>query len=127
MANFLYSWEGVTQGGPLAMVTYFIGVIPLIKLLKEAYTNVIQSWYSDDTGELGTLNKIGLYFNLLKRFVPERVYYPEPLKNVLIVHPDIIVAGKEFGLCKGFKVCTGARYMVNFIGDEKSKHDWLKY
>ena len=26
-----------------------------------------------------------------------------------------------------FKVCTGAHYLGNFIGDDKSKRDWLKY
>ena len=32
-ANILYSKEGVTQGGLLAMITYGIGVLPLIREL----------------------------------------------------------------------------------------------
>ena len=39
-ANILHSREGVMQGGLLVMVAYGIGVLPLIKLLKEAYTDV---------------------------------------------------------------------------------------
>ena len=31
MSNFLHSRKGVMQGGPLAMVAYVIGVLPLIK------------------------------------------------------------------------------------------------
>ena len=31
-----------------------------------------------------------------------------------------------FGSRHGFKVCTGARYPGGYIGDKKSKHDWLK-
>ena len=42
--------EGVTQGEPLAMVAYEIGVLPLIKRLKSAYPGVIQPWYADDVG-----------------------------------------------------------------------------
>ena len=26
----------------------------------------------------------------------------------------------------GFKVCTGARYLGSYIGDDDSKHDWLR-
>ena len=34
MASFMHSREGVTQGDPLDMVAYSIGIIPLIKNLK---------------------------------------------------------------------------------------------
>ena len=33
-ATIIHSREGVTQGYPLAMVAYGIGIIPLIKRLK---------------------------------------------------------------------------------------------
>ena len=31
-----------------------------------------------------------------------------------------------FGRRHVFKVCTGARYLGGYIGDEKSKRDWLR-
>ena len=42
------------------------------------------------------------------------------------MHPDNLKAVKRFGLCHGFKVCTGARYLSGFIGDDESKRDCLK-
>ena len=42
------------------------------------------------------------------------------------MHPDNVADRKEFVFCHGFKVCTGARYLGYFIGDDKYKRDWLK-
>ena len=56
-----------------------------------------------------------------------RGYYPEPSKKVFIVHLDNIKDRKRFGLCHGFHVCTGARYLGIFIRDDNSKCDQLKY
>ena len=35
--NFLHSKEGMTQGDPLAMIAYGIGVLPLIRELQDAH------------------------------------------------------------------------------------------
>ena len=42
------------------------------------------------------------------------------------MHPDNLKSVKIFSLRYGFKVCTGARYIVGFIGDNDSKHDWFE-
>ena len=43
-ASFLHSKEGVTQGDPLAMIAYRIGILPLIKNLKREIPDVTQPW-----------------------------------------------------------------------------------
>ena len=40
----------MTQGDTLAMSTYGIGVLPLIKQLKAEYPDVTQPWYADNVG-----------------------------------------------------------------------------
>ena len=67
-ANIIHSGEGVTQGDPLAMFSYRIGFLPMIKILKPAYPDITQTWYTDDAGALGT------YFNYLKLHGPDRGY-----------------------------------------------------
>ena len=53
-------------------------------------------------------------------------YYPEPTKNIIIVHKDNLKSGGLFGPHIGFTVCMGARYLGSYIGDDKSKSNWLK-
>ena len=91
---FLNSRESVTQGDPLAMVVYRIGVLSLIKLLKAAHPVITQPCCADNDCALGVFDNIGLHFNLLKYFGPGHRYYPEPLKIFLIVNPDNLAVGK---------------------------------
>ena len=39
--------------------------------------------------------------------------------------PDNLEAVKVFGRRNGFNVCTGARYLGGYIGDNTFKPDWL--
>jgi len=48
--DVIYSNEGTTQGGPLAMPFYALSTIPLIQRLP---TNVTQAWYADDASICG--------------------------------------------------------------------------
>jgi hypothetical protein len=57
----ILSKEGVTQGDPLAMVMYGVGLLPLIRILKKAVSDVHQPWYADDAGAGGRFQRIRLY------------------------------------------------------------------
>ena len=92
------------QRYPLAIFSYGIFILTLIKQLKAEYPDVTQPWYSENSGALGKFSNIKLYFNSPKRFIPGRGYYPEPSKSVLIFHPDYPEAMKLFGLRHVFKV-----------------------
>ena len=65
MASFLHSNEGVTQGEPLAMTTYGIGILPLIKNLRQEIHDVTYTWYADDAKDLGTFARLETYFDSL--------------------------------------------------------------
>ena len=47
-ASILHSREGATQGDPLAMIAYGIGILPLINNLKREIPDVTHPWYAED-------------------------------------------------------------------------------
>ena len=49
----LLSTERTTQGDPLAMAMYGIGILPLIKKLQTC--DVTQTWYADDAAAAGNI------------------------------------------------------------------------
>ena len=126
MATIIHSREGVTQGYPLDMISYSIGVITLTKRLNLTYPDVTQPWCAGNAGALGTFDNLEQYFNLLKCNRLDQGYLPDPTKVILFMHTKNLKAGELFVRCHGFKVCTGTRYLGGYIGDEKSKGDWIK-
>ena len=80
--------EGVTQGGPITMITYGIGILPLIKNFKQDIPDDTHPCYAENTGALGTVAILETYFYELTHKGPGRGYYPKPSKSVLIVRPD---------------------------------------
>ena len=49
----MLSKEGSIQGNPLSMLLYGIGILPLIRRLKERHIDCIQSWFAEDVAALG--------------------------------------------------------------------------
>ena len=108
------------------MVAYSIVILPLIKRLKLTYPDVTQPWYADNDGALDTFENLERYFNILKCNGPAWGYYPDPTKIIMILHPNNLEAEELLFRCRGFKVCTGARYLGGYIRDDESKCDWIK-
>ena len=108
------------------MIDYGIEIIPLINNLKRQLPDITQPWYADNSGALGTLSIIETYFNSLTHQGPGHVYHNRQSKTVLIVHLENLEAGKKFSTRHGFKVCTGARYLGGYIGDNNFKSDWMR-
>ena len=73
----------MTQEHPLAVVAYRVGII---KLLTSTYPDVTQTWYTDDSGSLGTFDNLEQYFKLLRCNGPDWGYYPNPTKSILVVN-----------------------------------------
>ena len=108
------------------MIVYGIGILALVKNLKREIPDVTQPWYADAAGYLGTFERLETYFDSLTRQGPVWGYHPEPTKSVLLVLPENLEAGIFFRERHGFRVCMGARYLGGYIGDDKSKQNWLK-
>ena len=46
--HFLHIKEGVTQGDPLDIIAYGIGVLPLIREIQDSHPCVSQPWYAGE-------------------------------------------------------------------------------
>ena len=114
------------QGGPLAMIAYRIGILPLINNIKREIPDVPQPWYADNAGALGTFAKLETNFYFLTCQGLGRWYHPKPTKSILIVQTENIEARKLFRRRHRFRVCTSARYLGGYIGDDKFKRDWFR-
>ena len=124
--HFLHSKEGVTQGDPLAMIEYGIGILPLIRELQNAHPRVTQSWYDDDAGAGGTFQQVQEHFRYLQARVPAQGYYPELTKSILVVALGNVARAEEHFRGLGIRVVTGHRYMGGFIGDADAERGWLR-
>ena len=70
--------------------------------------------------------RLETYFDSLTCQGTGQGYYHEPSNSVMIVRPENLEAGKEFRACHGFKICTSELYLRGYIGDDKSKRDWMR-
>jgi hypothetical protein len=116
--TFIYSKEGVTQGDPLSMFAYGVGLLPLIRALKKACPEVVQTWYADDAGAAGKFKAIKQQFAKLQEIGPHYGYYPEPTKSILIVSQNNLAAATAAFKDSEFTITTGNRYLGGFIGEK---------
>jgi hypothetical protein len=82
---FIFSKDGVTQGDPLSMFAYGMGILPLIRQLKAEFPQVEQPWYADDAGASTKFDEIERFLRRLCEIGPLLGYYPKPTKSILIV------------------------------------------
>ena len=102
------STEGITQGDPLAMAMYGIGIIPLIELLQKP--NVTQKWYADDGSAAGDLSSLRAILGNLDVHGKDFGYNMKPSKCQIIVKENSrdsaikVFEGKTIIVVDGFRV-----------------------
>ena len=114
--QFLKIKEFVTQWDLLAMISYGIGVLPLIRKLQGSHTRVTQLWYADDAGAGGKFIFFFAHLRDLQARGPPRGYFPEPSKSILVVAPQNVARAEWFFRGMGLKVVMDSRYLGGFIG-----------
>ena len=109
--HFLHSKEGVTQGEPLSMIAYCIGVLSLIRELRGALPRVNQPWYADGAGTGGKFPNILEHLRDLQSQGTAWGNHPEPTKSILVVAPGNVTWAEENFWGLGIRVVTGHRYL----------------
>ena len=66
----------MTQGYPLVIIVYTIGILLIIKKLKQEIPDVTQPWYNENAGALVMFDINDTYFDSLTFQGPVRGYYP---------------------------------------------------
>ena len=78
----MLSQEGTTQGDPLAMAMYALGIIPLIYRLRDESAK--QTWYADDATSGSSLTSLKAWCDNLVKLGPDFVYYLNASKTWVI-------------------------------------------
>ena len=126
-SSVLYSKEGTTQGDPLSMAFYAIGVLPLIMQLKDL-EKWVQVWYANDASSYGKLTLLRDWFGNLLAKGPTFGYFPEPSKSVLVVAEcDIHKANRLFDdLGIKIHVCTSHHLLGRHVGSSIGRRKYVQ-
>ena len=114
----------MTQGNPLTMILYGLGMLPLKLTLKATVSSALQPWYANNAVVGGNFDEVGKVFSLLQTIGPARGYFPEPTKSILVVKPAMVEQAKARFDHHGFTIVIGTRYLGGFIGtrSDESSH-----
>ena len=112
--EYVLSQEGTTQGDPLAMGMYALGILPLIKQLDDL---VKQVWFADDASAGGKLAQLREWWDKLLSIGPKFGYYVNPDKTWLIVKLHHFHTATEAFNDTGVKIRTeGRRHLGAALG-----------
>jgi len=103
------SREGTTQGDPVAMAMYAIGILPLILHLQE---EADQLRYADDSSAGGTIKNLRGWWDKLQKLGPNYGYFTHPQKSVLVVKEHRLAEAEAAFEGTGIQVSSlGGRYL----------------
>ena len=121
----LLSYEGVTQGDPLAMPMYAIASVPLIDRISTA--NSPQVWYADDATTGGKLTAVREWWDKLSSLGPSYGYYPNEPKSWLIVKEAVREDAEIVFANTGIQITSiGMRHLGSALGSEAFIQDFIQ-
>ena len=125
----LLSEEGTTQGDPLAMHSYGIGILPFLSIIKTELHNINMKHvaYADDIGGGSNLTMLKNWWDNIVENGPIFGYYPKPSKSWLVVKEEKFAKANEIFCGTGIQITTeGRKYLGGFIGTEEGKVRYVK-
>ena len=97
----LSSCKGSTQGDPIAMPIYAIGILPLMSTvvadsLPETLTQVKQVTFVGDLTGAGTIDSLKFWWDKIITYGPYLGYNAKPSKSWLIVKTNMLIMLKKY-------------------------------
>ena len=125
-SSFLYSKEGVTQGDPLSMFIYAIGVLPLIKEVGHPSRGGTQVWYAYGTSACADLEALKDWLTRLLTEGPVYGYSPKPSKSYIVVNVRSVERANTIFGPLGVNVVTSHRFLGGVVGDRDGRNEFLR-
>ncbi|XP_076045374.1 uncharacterized protein LOC143027751 [Oratosquilla oratoria] len=125
--EIIKSAEGTTQGDPVTMAMYALGLMHLQQKIQYEDTRVKQVAYADDLTGAGKVADLKKWWDLVLAHGPGLGYIPNAKKSVLIVKPEyfdnakILFENNEVKLTK-----EGERHLGAVIGSESFKKQYVE-
>ena len=113
------SSEGTTQGDPIAMPAYGVGILPLLEKIKPELNpeKTKHVAYADDLGGGSKLSKLRDWWDRCEEHGPAMGYYPKASKSWLVVKEEEKENAEEMFRGTNIKITTeGRKYLGGFVG-----------
>ena len=122
------SSEGTTQGDPIAMAAYGIGLTPLLDILSRGEAD--EAWkqvaFADDISGVGKLIFLRVWWDLINKYGPLLGYFHEASKSWLTVKPDHLESAAETFRGTGINITDDGRKLLSaVIGSEQYKKNYV--
>ena len=122
----LSSSEGTTQGDPLAMPAYGIGILPLLLLIRGDDEKLKHVAYADDIGGGSRLQNLKSWWDRIEEHGPKIGYHPKASKSWLVVKQEKLEEAERIFAGSGIKITTeGRKYLGGFVGTEEGAYRYV--
>ena len=125
----LLSQEGTTQGDPLGMAIYAIGITPMMNLMLLAMQNDHNKMagFADDITAAGEILALRRWWTNLMEIGPAYGYFPQPTKSWLIVKQEKLEEAKQAFEGTSIQISVqGERHLGAVIGTDENKRRYIE-
>ena len=121
----IQSSEGTTQGDPLAMAMYALGITPLINHMS-TINSTKQVWYADDCTVCGSIDELRHWWPVLTSVGPRYGYFPKPSKSWLLVKNNFIDHANDSFLSTNISITAEGRPVLGSpVGSQEYICNWV--
>ena len=120
----IQSSEGTTQGDPLGLAMYAIGIQPLVKTLTGIAK---QAWYADDSAAGSTIANLKNWWDQISLLGPKYGYHPNSSNTKLLVKSQFVDLARVIFEGSGIEVHSESEeYLGGAIGSSNFIEEYLK-